>query len=176
MKMTMVGNEARFTDWPGSMLVFLNFEGRPGKFNAQGNRTFEIELPEKEAELLSNLGWRVTAKEVKDDTVYKLKVKVNYDGRVPPQVNRVVDGTSLIRPLKPNVGGRFDISIIDRESRTNAIKSADITLNGWKNPNDGKVTAFLQYATFVCMENEVIDKYANYTVETDDGEVPWRFA
>lgn len=186
MKMTMFRNELRLTDVPGSMIMWLNLSGAPSKFNMNGARSFELEIPEENARMLASQGWRVVKRgydadrekfintqdldAVLDKELYKIKIKVNYDSKNPPKVYRVVDGKESRQLMSPSARNeQFDVGRIDRDD----ILSGDFIVNGWKNPNDGMVSAFLSFAAFIVSENEVTDKYSNYIIESDDGEVPF---
>ena len=39
-------------------IIFRNFEGRPGPFNAAGNREFTLVLPEAVGRQYQKLGWK----------------------------------------------------------------------------------------------------------------------
>lgn len=116
-------------------IMWRNFEGREGKFNAKGDRNFVIFLdPEKAAELHAK-GWTVkelAAREEGDEPQATLKVKVKYSERARPP--RVVMVTSrgrtnltedmlvvldwadfakvdvMIRPFTWEVGGKTGVS------------------------------------------------------------------
>ena len=76
-------------------IVYRNFEGRPGLYNDEGDRSFSLVIKgetnaetEEMATLLMDRGWNVRIKaarpEVQDDTpFYHLPVKVKFNSRGP---------------------------------------------------------------------------------------------
>jgi hypothetical protein len=169
----------------GNQFRWLNLGGRQSKYNAKGQRNFELEIPEEFAADLQQFGWRVK-KNGKDanlgkyintddldanleNAIYKMKVIVNYDSKKPPQIYRIVDGKKQKRLMTPNAKNPdFDLSKLDSDM----IISGDVTINGYRSLDDGKISAYLAVATFIVEENEVLDKYSDFVLETDDGVVP----
>lgn len=72
-------------------ILFRNFEGREGPFNAAGDRNFSVLLDDDHAEYLAGIGWNIRQLKVREDgdTPQKyMTVSVKYRGR----------GGSLVRP------------------------------------------------------------------------------
>lgn len=70
----------------GARLIFKNFEGRAGEYNAEGARNFGLLLSDEMAEDLKEDGWNVKYLEPKDgegEILPWLPVKVKY-GKIPP--------------------------------------------------------------------------------------------
>ena len=85
MKVTILDNGALQLD--NCRIRFRNFSGRQTEFNREGDRNFELVIPDMEmAELLQNekneygVGWNIRIKESEDGDPYigmKVKVKFN---------------------------------------------------------------------------------------------------
>lgn len=70
-------------------IVFRNFEGKPGQFNAAGQRNFHVLLPQDVAEALEADGFNVKylkPREEGDIPQAHLKVNVKMDGNIPPKI------------------------------------------------------------------------------------------
>jgi len=70
-------------------ITFRNFEGKPGQYNAAGQRNFHIVLPEDVAQALMADGFNVKSRpprEEGDSPFYHLKVNVKMDSNIPPKV------------------------------------------------------------------------------------------
>ena len=68
-------------------LMFKNFSGEQGKYNAQGNRNFCVEIDPETADVLLADGWNVrtlAAKEPGYDDIKYLQVKVQYTEKSKP--------------------------------------------------------------------------------------------
>lgn len=187
MEMKIFRKELRFSNVPESMLKWLNLAGRPSPNNPKGARSFELELPEKEALDLADLGWRVKKRGYDkdrdkfvnssdmnadlDNATYKMKITVNYDSKNPPKIYRIVDGVNKRRLLKPDAEDPDrDVAKIDNDS----ILYCDLILNGWVSNRDGIISPFLNIAYFVVESNEILDYWASFDVDDeDDGDLPW---
>lgn len=72
----------------GAELAFLNFTGKEGMYNRQGNREFSIILPDQLAQEMLEDGWNVKslrAREEGDDPRHYITVSVGYNAR-PPRI------------------------------------------------------------------------------------------
>jgi len=70
-------------------ITFRNFEGKPGQYNAAGQRNFHIVLPPDVAEALRADGFNVKERpprEEGDAPFYHLKVNVKMDSHTPPKI------------------------------------------------------------------------------------------
>ena len=69
-------------------ILFRNFAGEEGRFNAKGNRNFNVVLEPEEAEAMLKDGWNVKylqPREEGDEPLPRLEVTVKF-GKVPPRV------------------------------------------------------------------------------------------
>lgn len=70
-------------------LIWTNFVGAEGRFNAAGERNFNIVLTPEDAHILQAEGMNVKYHEPReegDDGLYTLRVKVNYNSPHPPTI------------------------------------------------------------------------------------------
>lgn len=70
-------------------IMFRNFEGKPGQFNAAGQRNFHVLLPQDVAEALEADGFNVKylkPREEGDIPQAHLKVNVKMDSNIPPKI------------------------------------------------------------------------------------------
>lgn len=72
----------------GAKLIFRNFEGRAGEYNAEGDRNFGVLLDPEDAEQFAEDGWRIRMLKPRDpengdEEIPWLSVKVKF-GKVPP--------------------------------------------------------------------------------------------
>lgn len=145
-----------------SRLIFRNFSGTPGQFNAEGDRNFGVLLSPELAADLESEGFNVKflkRREGDDPDEPQqawLKVKVNFKSARPPKAHLITSrGKS---PL-----GEEEVNILDFAE----FVKVDLIVNPYHYEIGGKtgVTAYLTsiYATIV--EDELDLKYAD--VETD---------
>jgi hypothetical protein len=84
-KMSNVGNIAI----ENARLIFRNFEGKEGKYNRSGDRSFCLVIPDEAmANQLSDDGWNVKALPARDgdeEVLYYIPVSVNYQN-IPPEI------------------------------------------------------------------------------------------
>jgi hypothetical protein len=70
-------------------LIFRNFEGKEGKYNRAGDRSFCLVIPDEEmANQLSEDGWNVKAlagRDKDEEATYYISVSVNYQN-IPPEI------------------------------------------------------------------------------------------
>jgi hypothetical protein len=72
----------------GATIIWRNFEGREGTYNAPGDRNFALVLDEETAQMLEKTGWNVKRKAPRtpdEDELIILPVAVSYKGR-PPRI------------------------------------------------------------------------------------------
>src|SRR6476661_3199141 len=73
----------------GRRILFRNFEGKEGRFNAEGNRNFNVVLEPEEAEAMEKDGWNVKylqPREEGDEPLPRLEVTIKYGKGRPPRV------------------------------------------------------------------------------------------
>lgn len=149
----------------GVRLIFRNFRGEAGQFNAAGNRNFSVLLDPKTAKAMLRDGWNIKELRVReegDEPEYALKVTCKY-GKVPP---RVVMLTSR---------GRTDlteetISVLDHA----VIIDADLIVRPYEWDVQGKqgISAYLQSLYVTIQEDELELKYAEFNPATPAREEP----
>ena len=145
----------------GARLGVRNFQGREGRYNAEGERSFGLFLTEEQAEDLAGRGCnvrRLRPLDEEDRGQPVLNVRVNYrmrDGRplrFPPKVVLVTSGgnTELTEETVGAVDG------VD-------IETADLylTLRPWEVRGQRGVKAYLHSLYVVVNENFLERKYAS---------------
>lgn len=136
-------------------LIFKNFSGKAGMFNAEGERSFGIALPQDIADSMSALGWPVKllkAREEGDLPQPYISVKVKYTPNSRPPKATLVTSKGK-NPLDENL-----ISTIDYAD----IISSDVILRAYQydfNGNQG-VTAYLNSIFVTIREDELDLKYS----------------
>lgn len=145
----------------GARLGFRNFQGREGRFNAEGERSFGLFLTEEQAEDLAGRGCnvrRLRPLDEEDPGQPVLNVRVNYrmrDGRplrFPPKVVLVTSGgnTELTEETVGAVDG-VDIETVDLY----------LTLRPWEVRGQRGIKAYLHSLYVVVNENFLERKYAS---------------
>jgi len=148
-------------------IVFRNFEGRPDKFNPNGDRSFSLVLDEEKAEMFEKLGFNVKRKpprEEGDQPFNHLKVKVSFRGRPP----RLILVTSKGRTT-------LDEDTCDLLDYTDA-ENIDLIINPykWKNPKgESGVSAYLHAIYLTAHEDVFMRKYSDIP---EIGQVPGQLA
>jgi hypothetical protein len=69
-------------------ILFRNFAGEEGRFNAKGNRNFNVVLEPEEAEAMLKDGWNIKylqPREEGDEPLPRLEVTVKF-GKIPPRI------------------------------------------------------------------------------------------
>jgi hypothetical protein len=116
----------------GRRILFRNFSGEEGRFNAKGKRNFSVLLKDDEAEAMLGDGWNVKylqPREEGDTPQPRLEVSVHY-GKRPPRVvlitsrgktpldesmislldwAEIVDVDMIIRPYEWEVNGKTGV-------------------------------------------------------------------
>lgn len=91
----------------GAQIWARNFSGKEGKFNAAGNRNFNLWLEPKLAAALRKDGWNVKEYAPKSDPDAEprpfIKVAVNYN-YIPPKIYRVGSNGKKVSLDEDNVG------------------------------------------------------------------------
>lgn len=153
-------NEYRVTDpveIENAQLIWRNFSGKAGKFNAEGQRNFNVVIDADMYEALAKDGWNVRVilpKENQDpDTppLYILPVKVAF-GNKPPKIQLISSTGSKM--LDEETVGTLDF--ID-------IKSCDIVVNPYNYNVMGKcgVSGYLKALYVTMVEDRFAGKYAD---------------
>jgi hypothetical protein len=137
----------------GCRILFRNFAGSAGRFNAEGKRNFNVTLTPELAERMINDGWNVRElppREEGEESLFILKVNINYSGRKPPRVVLITSRG------KTNLG-EADLSLLDWAD----ITEADLIINPYNYEVQGKegVTAYLDSLYATIREDELELKY-----------------
>lgn len=143
-------------------LIFKNFAGKEGAYNAAGKRNFGVLLDDLDAKELEEVGWRIRFLKPRadDPEEYRqpwLKVNVNYEGKIPPTVVLV------------NSKGRIRLNetTIDQLDWTR-IKHCDVSIRPYNYPampgRPAGVSAYLDSIYVTVLEDELEERYA---------DIPW---
>ena len=140
-----------------AQLIWRNFSGKAGKFNAEGVRNFNIIIDEGSYEKLAKDGWNVRIVMPKNDMdpdtppLYILPVKVSFKNR-PPQIQ-----------LISSTGRRFldeeTVSMLDFFE----IKSCEAVISPYNSDVAGKqgVSGYLKSLYVTIVEDRFAGKYAD---------------
>lgn len=145
----------------GARIIFRNFSGKEGTFNAKGQRNFCIALPDHLADQLKDEGWNVKYLRPRDEMEEPqpyIQVKVSFNN-VPPKVVLVSShGKSLL--------DEESIGMLDWAE----LENVDVIFSPYPWEVNGKkgVTAYLKtmYATIV--EDAFESKYYPDVDSTQD--------
>jgi hypothetical protein len=134
-------------------LIFRNFTGAEGRFNAKGKRNFNVLLSSNIAEAMERDGWNIKylqPREAEDEPTPRLEVAVNFDGGRPPRVVMVTSRGKT--PLDESM-----ISILDWAE----IIDADLIVRPYEWEVNGKtgVKAYLQTLFVTIREDKLEQKY-----------------
>ena len=138
----------------GARLVFRNFEGKEGKFNAAGKRNFCVLLDDDLAHTLQDDGWNIkwlNPKEEGDEPQAYIQVAVSF-GVVPPKI-------VLITSAGKQTLDERSISILDWAE----IENADVIIRPYNWEMNGKtgVKAYVKALYMKIAEDEFERKYAD---------------
>lgn len=115
-------------DVPGRDIFFRNFSGIGDKYNAEGNRNFNLTIPENIVPQMIEDGWNVkesTDRDTGENIGHSINVKVSYNNS-RPTVYTISSGNQVKTPLDESTIGMLD----DAD-----IVKADITITpyNWEN-------------------------------------------
>lgn len=150
-------SEYRVTDpveIENAQLIWRNFSGKAGKFNAEGQRNFNVIIDADMYEALANDGWNVRVilpPDTHTPPLYILPVKVAF-GNKPPKIQLISSTGSKM--LDEETVGTLDF--ID-------IKSCDIVVNPYNYNVMGKcgVSGYLKALYVTMVEDRFAGKYAD---------------
>ena len=140
-----------------AQLIWRNFSGKAGKFNAEGVRNFNIIIDEDTYTQLAKDGWNVRVIMPKDEQdpdtppLYILPVKVAF-GKRPPMIQLISSTGKQI--LNEDTVGMLDF--ID-------IKTCDVVVNPYNYNVLGKVgvSGYLKSLYVTMVEDRFAGKYAD---------------
>lgn len=136
-----------------AQIIFRNFSGAKGQFNAEGDRNFCVILDPDVAAQLKEDGWNVKylkPREEGDKEQPILRVKVNYKG-VPPKI-------VLITSSGKSVIGEDEVGLLDSAE----IKTVDLTISPYEWTIEGRgsgISAYLKTMYATIEEDEFEKKY-----------------
>ena len=136
----------------GARIIFRNFSGKEGKYNAPGNRNFCVLLDENLADDLIRDGWNVRylrPREEDDEPQAYMQVKVAF-GNIPPTVV-LITSRGKTRLSEDN------IDILDWAE----IKNVDLIIRPYNYDVSGHqgVKAYLKSIYVTISEDELESKY-----------------
>jgi hypothetical protein len=136
-------------------IIFKNFSGQKGQFNAEGERAFNVLIEDlKMAEDMLADGWNLKPflDEAEQITAYHLQVKVNYGG-YPPRIVRVTKGGKHQVDLNSKTVGSLD---------SQRVLSVDLTINPYQWTVQGKsgIKAYCHVMFVNVEETPLEEKYA----------------
>ena len=134
-------------------LLFRNFAGKEGPYNAAGSRNFNVVLNPEDAEVMKQQGWNVRylqPRDPEDEPLPILKVKVNMDGDYPPQIFQITSAGKT--RLNKDTVANLDWA---------EFQNVDLVISPYHYEIHGRtgITAYLKalYATIV--EDDLAAKY-----------------
>ena len=141
---------------------FKNFSGKPGQFNAEGDRNFCVVIPEDLVDPMANDGWNIKTLNARDESEHDkhfIRVKVRFNSNRPPKVIMLTSGGKV--PLDEE-----SIDVLDWSD----ILSADMAINPYQSEYQGKphVTGYLKSLYVTIEEDDLERKYA----DVPDGDMP----
>jgi len=138
----------------GARIIFRNFEGKEGQYNAKGDRNFTVVIDDQRvAEQMMLDGWNVKVKEGReegDPPEMHLSVAVSYKHRPP----RIVTVTSSGRTNLDET----TVEILDWAD----ISNVDLIINAYEWDVNGKqgIKAYLKTMFVTIDEDDLERKYA----------------
>lgn len=135
-------------------IIFRNFSGAEGKFNAKGRRNFNVLLDDVTAEGMAKDGWNIKylkPREEDDEPQARLEVAVSFSGR-PPRVVMITSRgkTALDESM---------VSILDWAE----VENVDLIVRPyeWEVNDKSGVKAYLQSLFITIHEDELERKYSD---------------
>jgi hypothetical protein len=158
-----VNDELTFRD---IRIIYRNFEGREGQYNAKGKRNFAIPLEEHQAVALHQAGWKVKER-IKEDgeRLFHLPVTVKMDGRRPPKIFLITMSKNRRVQLDEDTAMAVDWAEFDR---------VDVTLRpfNWNVSGQQGVSAYLKIFMGALHEDELELEYAHIPIVGEEDEIP----
>lgn len=144
----------------GAQIIFRNFSGREGMYNAEGDRNFCVLLDDELAERMDHDGWNIKelrAREEGDTPQKYIQVSVKYRGRTGAKVRppKIWMQTSKGR----NALGEDECELLDYVD----IANVDVIIRPFQWAVSGKtgVKAYLQTLYIQIIEDAIEMKYAD---------------
>lgn len=145
-------------------IIFRNFSGKPGKYNAEGKRSFCLIIDNDVAESLKADGWNIKYLSPRDpDEVPQayLQVAVSF-GSYPPNI-------WLIAGNKKTKMNEDTVSALDYAE----IENVDLIVRpyNWSVNGNSGVRAYLKNMYVTIVQNEFEKKYRD--LEDDENDLPF---
>lgn len=141
----------------GARLIFKNFTGRAGKFNAEGMRSFAVILPEDSVSKIAKDGWNVKLSKPSDDEEERtpehyLSVKVNFNNH-PPRIFILTESNPNPTPVTEDM-----VETLDYANMANV----DLIIQSYNYDNNGStgISAYLKTMYITLDEDDLDRKYA----------------
>jgi hypothetical protein len=141
----------------GVRLIFRNFSGKEGMYNAAGNRNFHVIIDEDLARTMEADGWKIRWPKPREDgevLLPSMEVKVNFGSRKPPLIVMIGDKSRRRTELDEETVGLLDFV---------EFANVDLKVHPYEwdvNGNTG-IKAYLA-AIYVTIVEDVLElKYAN---------------
>lgn len=146
-------NEAKTFLVENAQLVFLNFSGKEGQYNREGDRNFSVFLDDEMARVMLKDGWNVKELPGRDedepDRPY-IQIAVSYKSRPPKIVLRTSTGNTNLNEESVGILDWADMRTVDLIAR-----AYEWDVNGKQG-----IKAYLQ-SMFVTIEEDALErKYA----------------
>lgn len=146
-------------------IIFRNFTGRKGMYNAEGDRSFAVKLTPEWAQALTERGWNVKYLRPRDEDEVSeayIGVKVNFDGPRPPKIFMISPSTKRRTQL-----GVDEVELLDYVD----ILQIDVILSPFPYDFNGRsgISVYLDSLYVTIIENALEVKYGNMDIATVDG-------
>jgi len=168
----MSENRVKPVTFENARIIFRNFSGKEGRYNAKGDRNFCLLLETDEARTMEEEGWNVKylrPREEGDEPQPYIQVSVNYGARPPRAVLITHRGRTNL--------GEGEIVILDWAE----IRNVDLIINPYYWEVNGKtgIKAYLKSIYVSIIEDELEMKYSDVpdsamnTIPEDPDGPPW---
>lgn len=140
-------------------IKYRNFEGKGGRFNAEGKRNFCVVLDENTANQLEAEGYYVKRRVLADgDTESYIKINVGMDSKWPPEIH-------VFTRNGENLYGAAELAALDEAD----IIKGEVWFKPYQSVNSDHKTAWLDEMIVAIRDNQAKQKYASLF---DDGVIP----
>lgn len=161
----MAGRTDELVTLEDVQIIFRNFTGRKGMYNAEGDRSFAVKLTPEWAQELTNRGWNVKYLKPGEDEEFGppyISVKVNFDGPRPPKVFMISPSTKRRTKIEEDLVEQLDY--VD-------ILQIDLILSPYPYEFNGRtgISVYLDSLYVTIIENALEMKYDNMDIATVDG-------
>lgn len=152
----------------GARIIYRNFAGKEGMYNAKGYRNFHVVLDPVQGEAMLAAGWNVKVKPPREEgelPFYHLKVNVKFDGPRPPRIFLVTMSTNSRTQIDEDLVGMMDWGEFD---------NIDLKISPYNYNIGGKqgVSAYLKSMFAILHEDDLDKKYAHIPIEGAPAQIP----